>query len=70
LWENQATIDGAPDPTSGFRKRSLGATLAWASPERDWVARLSFNHAIPQDGWGRNFPTTYIVTLGVSHVFR
>lgn len=70
LWEDQATIDGQPDPTSGFRKRSLGATLAWASSDRDWVARLSVNHAIQQDGWGRNFPTTDILTLGLSHVFR
>lgn len=70
LWEEEATIDGKTDSTSGFRKRALGATLAWASADRGWVARLSVSHAIQADGFGRNFPTTDIVTLGLSHVFR
>lgn len=70
VWEDRVVIDGDTDPTSGLRKRAIAATLAWATPERDWSARLSWSHAIREDGWGRNFPTTDAVTLGVSHVLR
>ncbi len=37
---------------------------------RDWVYKLTFIHAFPEDGQGQNFPVTDILTLGVSHVFR
>lgn len=70
LWEDEGRIDGLIDPTSGMRKRAVAATLAWASPERDWVTRLSWGHALSSDGWGRNFPTTDTITVGVSHVLR
>ena len=36
----------------------------------DWSARLSWSHAIQANGWGRNFPTTDIVTAGVRYVLR
>lgn len=70
LEEDEASIDGINDPTSGLRKKSLAATLAWASDDRDWVTKLSWSHAVDRDGWGRNFPTTDIITVGVSHVLR
>lgn len=70
LQERKAEIDGSTDPTSGLRKRSLAATIAWSTPTRDWVGKLSWNHALDSDGKGRNFPTTDILTLGVTRVFR
>jgi hypothetical protein len=70
LWEGDGTINGQTDPTSGFRKRSVAGILAYATMDRDWVYKLSLSHAIQEDGWGKNFPTTDILTLGVSHVFR
>lgn len=70
LDEDEAMIDGVDDPTSGLRKRSVSATLAWADDDRNWVAKVTWSHAIPKDGWGKNFPATDIITLGVSHVLR
>jgi hypothetical protein len=70
LWEDRGEIDGRTDPTSGMRKRSVAGTLAIANSDDNWVWKLIWSHAIQQDGWGRNFPTTDIITLGMSHVFR
>ncbi|MDQ6954199.1 MAG: hypothetical protein Q9M20_02000 [Mariprofundaceae bacterium] len=70
LREDQAVIDGQKDTTSGLRKRSLSMALAWSSSDRDWIINTSWNHSIQLDSWGRNFPTTDIISLGVSYVFR
>jgi len=70
LWEDKAEIDGKEDPTSGMRKHAVGAALAWAAPDRDWIVKLAYSHALQYDGWGRNFPTTDVLSIGVSHVLR
>lgn len=70
LTEQQTRFDGHTDPTSGLQRRSLTASLAWATEDRRWVSRLSWNHAPARDGWGENFPVTDIISLGVSHVLR
>ncbi len=70
LKEDEASIDGVVDSTSGFRKESLSAILAWASEDRDWITKLTWSHAPARDGWGQNFPATDIISVGVSHVFR
>ena len=70
LQEDHGEIDGRTDPTTGFRKRSVAGILAFATMDRDWIFKLVWSHAIQQDGWGENFPTTDIMTLGMSHVFR
>jgi len=70
LSEAGGTIDGAADPTTGMRKRSVAGTIAWASDDRDWVTKFTISHTIKQDGYGANFPATDVFTLGVSHVLR
>lgn len=70
LREDEGEIDGRTDPTTGLRKRSVAGTVAFATMDRDWVVKLSLSHAIRQDDWGKNFPTTDIMTVGLSHVFR
>lgn len=70
LHEADTTYDGTRDPNSGFRKESVGGSLAYASTDHDWSTRISWSHAIRQDGWGDNFPITDIYTLGVSYGFR
>lgn len=70
LREGSGTIDGANDPTTGLRKKSVSFTLALATMDRDWVYKLTYNHSIQKDGWGENFPSTDIFTIGISHVFR
>jgi len=70
LWEDQGTIAGAPDPSTGMEKSAVTGTLTWAGTDEDWSARASWSHAIQANGWGRNFPTTDILTLGVRYVFR
>jgi len=70
LQEDEATINGSIDSTSGFKKRSAALTAAYATMDRDWVYKVTWNHALDRDGWGENFPTTDVLTLGVSHVLR
>jgi len=70
IHEADTTINGVRDPSSGFKKTSVGGSLGYSSTDHDWGARVSLNHAIMFDGWGENFPTTDIYTLGVSYGFR
>lgn len=70
MKEGKAKIDGITDPTSGLQKESVALTVAWANPTRDWVSKLSWSHSPTQDDWGKNFPATDVISLGVSHVLR
>ena len=70
LEEDAGTIDGRTDVSSEMEKNSVGVILAYSTMNRDWVYKLNLSHAFPEDGQGRNFPVTDIVTVGVSHVFR
>ncbi|MBE9504025.1 MAG: hypothetical protein IME96_07605 [Proteobacteria bacterium] len=70
LQEDEGTIDGKTDATSGLRKRSVAGTIAYSTMERDWIIKATLSHAIKKNGWGENFPTTDIISIGVSHVFR
>jgi hypothetical protein len=70
LQEEDATIDGHRVPGSGFRKTFVTGALAYTTLDRAWSVRASWSHAIQGDGWGENFPTTDIYTLGLSHAFR
>jgi len=70
LQEEKAEVNGRTDPTSGFEKRSIALTTAYSTMDRNWVFKGTWNHAIDKDGWGENFPTTNVLTLGVSYVLR
>ncbi len=70
LKENEGKVDGHRDPATGFRKRSIAATIAFATFDRDWVVKFTWSHALRGDDWGENFPTTDVYTVGVSHVYR
>lgn len=70
IAEEDATINGSTLQNSGFRKNAVGASLAYSSTDHDWGLRAVWNHALKRDGKGKNFPTTDIITLGVSYGFR
>lgn len=70
FWEGHATVSGAADPTTGVNKRSLAATVAWASPDRGWVVKGTWGYSPREDGWGGNFPATTTVSLGLSRTLR
>jgi hypothetical protein len=70
LSEADASFNGDRDADSGFRKESIGVSLAYSSTDHDWSTRFSWSHAVRRDGWGVNFPITDIYTLGVSYAFR
>lgn len=70
LEEEMRRDNGDLESNTGLRKQSLNATLAWANDDRDWVTKITWSHALDSDGMGRNFPTTDILTIGVSHVLR
>lgn len=68
LREEEATVDGAIDATTGLRKDSVAFTLAWSSVSKLWVVKGTFGHAPRENDWGANFPSTDIFTLGVNRV--
>lgn len=68
LKEGEAQINGAVDPISDFRKESVGISFAWASEDKGWISKLSWSHAPSRTNWGVSFPTTDVITIGVSHV--
>lgn len=70
LWEGKSEVDGHMDPTTGLLKKSMSFTGAWSSMDRNRVIKFTWSHAFRQDEYGRNFPTTDIFTIGISHVFR
>lgn len=70
LREENGSINGNTDTTTGFMKQSTTATIAYATFDNDWIYKISWNHANRKDGYGENFPVTDILTFGVSHVFR
>jgi len=70
LQEDEGEIDGRSDPTSEMEKDSIAGTVAFSTMDRDWVIKGTWSHAVDEDGSGKNFPVTDIVSLGVSHVFR
>ncbi len=70
LQEDEGRLDGRPDPATGFRKRSIAATVAFSTFDKKWVIKFTWSHALRGDGWGENFPTTDIYTVGVSHAYH
>ncbi len=69
IQEGESTINGERDPASGLKKNSVAGTVAWSTLERTWSVRLTWNHAIKKDGWGKNFPASDIYSIGVTRVF-
>ena len=67
-WEDQGTINGSTDPTSGFEKRSFTFTAAYSTMAKDWIVKASINHSPRSDGWGSNFPVTNIYSVELIHV--
>jgi len=65
LKEEAGEIDGKIDPTGGFEKESLALTVAFSNFDKNWIYKATISQA--KDG--KNFPSTDVVTLGVSHVF-
>jgi len=71
LRERDGEINGKKDPSIlGFKKQSIGVSTSYTTPALDWIYKLSFNRALHGNGRGENFPTTDIITLGVSYVIR
>lgn len=70
LNEADATIDGVRDKTTGFSRHLFGASLAWATPERDIIVTISYNPAFHVPDIQYNFPATHVISLGVNYVLR
>jgi hypothetical protein len=69
LREADGARAGAAIPT-GIERRAVSGAVTYASTDSDWALRLSWSHALRRDGWGRDFPTTDIFSLGVRHALR
>jgi hypothetical protein len=69
MSEGDARYDGKADKGSGLKKQSVGGAIAYSSTDHNWGVRLGWNHAVQRDGWGKNFPTTDVITAGVRYVF-
>jgi hypothetical protein len=69
LNEADASFNGKRDSGSGFDKQSVGGALSYSNNDQNWSIRGGWNHAIRQNGWGQNFPTTDVISVGVRYVF-
>ena len=69
LNEADASLDARRESGSGFYKQSVGGALSYSNNDNNWSIRAGWNHAIKQNGWGQNFPTTDVVSVGVRYVF-
>lgn len=69
LNEADASFNGKQDNGSGFDKQSIGAALSYSNNDENWSVRIGWNHAIKQNGWGKNFPATDVLSVGVRYVF-
>ncbi len=69
LNEADTSYNGKRDSGSGFDKQSLGGAISYTNNDNNWSMRAGWNHAIKQNGWGQNFPTTDVISLGVRYVF-
>jgi hypothetical protein len=69
LNEGDASYGGTTNSGSGFDKQSLGGALSYSSNDHNWGVRAGWTHAIQQNGWGKNFPTTDVISVGVRYVF-
>ncbi len=69
LQEDRATIDGIVDENSGIQKKGLSGTVAWSSDSKDTVVKLSYAYTPHYHNWGKNFPTTSMLSLGVNYVY-
>jgi len=68
LREAKATIDDKEDPSSGMKKIGTSLGLSWTTPDKDMTIKGSWSHALKNDDWGRNFPTTDVISVGVAYV--
>lgn len=69
LNEADAGYNGKRDIGSDFDKQSVGGALSYSNNDTNWSVRGGWNHAIKQSGWGQNFPTTDVISVGVRYVF-
>lgn len=69
LNEADASFNGKRGSGSGFDKQSVGGALSYSNIDQNWSIRGGWNHAIRQNGWGQNFPTTDVISVGVRYVF-
>lgn len=69
LNEADTSFNGKRDSGSGFDKQSLGGALSYSNNDQNWSMRAGWNHAVKQNGWGKNFPTTDVISVGVRYVF-
>jgi hypothetical protein len=70
VWEDEGTINGDRDNTSGLQKSSVAGTVAWSTLNRSWTVKLTWNHSINKSGWGSNTVASDIYSLGVTHVYE
>jgi hypothetical protein len=69
LHEAEGVTDGVPDSTFAMMKTAITGGLTYSSTDHPWSVRASLSHAIQWDGWGENFPSTDILTLGVRYAY-
>lgn len=69
LREAEGRLDDARDPNTGLMRKGFASSFAVSGPERSWTFRSGWGHGMRQDGWGENFPSTDIFSLGVSRAF-
>jgi len=68
LREDKATIDDREDDSSGMKKVSTSLGVTWSTPEKDVTIKASWSHTLQKENWGKNIPTTNVLSMGVAYV--
>ena len=70
IREGDEKINGQSSENSGSEKTSLALGLSTTDVLKKWIVKTSWNHALSNSHWGRNFPITDTYIVGCSYVFR
>jgi hypothetical protein len=70
IREAEECIDGIKDPHTGTKKTSVILGLSASDVMKKWILKASWDHALPNSDWGRNFPITDTFTVGCSYVLQ
>jgi len=70
LREFPGKVDGVIDPLLILQKHSFSTTIAFTTPDKNFIFKGSFSFSPPKDGWGKNTATTNTISMEGSYVFR
>jgi len=70
LNEEKALIDDVLNDTTGLSRHSGNIVLLYATTNRSYIFKLTYNFSLREKNWGRNTPLTDTFSMEVNYVLR